>query len=187
MEIIKNKRILALIGIGCLILCCFLPYFTVSLWLYNRSVCLWGYYEGKIVLILTLANALYIFQDYIEKYVPQLFDNSVGRLIKKVDNPKFALVPTILALVFAISLFIRLDIDFNSEYIKYGAGFWLLWIGIITLVGHAIFYKKENIQPAEEKVDTNYYDPNRDKKYCPHCGNQVNIAAESCPMCGNKF
>lgn len=194
MEVIKNKRILALIGIAGLILGCFLPYYTVSVFGYTQSISLWGYWEGKIVLVLTLANALFIFQDFIEKYVPQLFNNWVGNLVQKAKNPKFALIPTILVAVFAISLIIRLDVD--SEYIKYGLGFLVLWIGIIALIGHAIFYKKQNVQPVQPQQSVNYQqvqqpiqqsqiDPT--KKFCPHCRNQVDANAETCFMCGNKF
>ena len=194
MEVIKNKRILALVGIAGLILGCFLPYYTISLFGYTQSISLWGYWEGKIVLVLTLANALFIFQDFIEKYVPQLFNNWVGNLVQKAKNPKFALVPTILVAVFAISLIIRLDVD--SDYIKYGLGFWVLWIGIIALIGHAIFYKKQNVQSVQPQQTVNYQqvqqpmqqpqiDPN--KKFYPHCRNQVDANAETCFMCGNKF
>lgn len=194
MEVIKNKRILALVGIAGLILGCFLPYYTVSFFGYTQSISLWGYWEGKIVLVLTLANALFIFQDFIEKYVPQLFNNWVGNLVQKAKNPKFALIPTILVAVFAISLIIRLDVD--SDYIKYGLGFWVLWIGIIALIGHAIFYKKQNVQSVQSQQTVNYQqiqqpmqqpqiDPN--KKFCPYCRNQVDANAETCFMCGNKF
>lgn len=193
MEVIKNKRILALVGIAGLILGCFLPYYTVSFWGYSQSISLWGYWEGKIVLVLTLANALFIFQDFIEKYVPQLFNNWVGNLVQKAKNPKFALVPTILVAVFAISLIVRLDVD--SDYIKYGLGFWVLWIGIIALIGHAIFYKKQNVQSVQPQQPVNYQqvqqptqakiDPT--KKFCPHCRNQVDASAETCFMCGNRF
>lgn len=191
MEVIKNKRILALVGIAGLILGCFLPYYTVSVFGYTQSISLWGYWEGKIVLVLTLANALFIFQDFIEKYVPQLFNNWIGNIVQKAKNPKFALVPTILVAVFAISLIIRLDVD--SEYIKYGLGFYLLWIGIIALVGHAIFYKNKNVvnnqatnyQQVQQPVQQPQIDPT--KKYCPHCRNQVNANAETCFMCGNRF
>lgn len=202
MEVIKNKRILALVGIAGLILGCFLPYYTVSFFGYTQSISLWGYWEGKIVLVLTLANALFIFQDFIEKYVPQLFNNWVGNLVQKAKNPKFALVPTILVAVFAISLIIRLDVD--SEYIKYGLGFYILWVGIIALVGHAIFYKKENVQfvqqqtvnyqqvqqPTQSQMNTGYtQQPQIDpaKKYCPQCRNQVDVNAETCFVCGNRF
>jgi len=195
MEVIKNKRILALVGIAGLILGCFLPYYTVSVFGYTQSISLWGYWEGKIVLVLTLANALFIFQDFIEKYVPQLFNNWVGNIVQKAKNPKFALVPTILVAVFAISLIIRLDVD--SEYIKYGLGFYILWVGIIALVGHAIFYKNKNVvsnqatnyqqvqQPVQQPIQQPQIDPT--KKYCPHCRNQVDANAETCFMCGNRF
>lgn len=192
MEVIRNKRILALIGIIGLILGCFLPYFTISFFGYSQSISLWGYWEGKVVFVLALANALFIFQDFIEKYVPQLFNNWVGNIVQKAKNPKFALVPTILVAVFAISLIIRLDVD--SEYIKYGIGFWILWVGIIALIGHAIFYKKPNVQAVQPQMYTGYVqqpvqqpqiDPT--KKFCPHCGNQVDANANICSMCGNKL
>lgn len=195
MEVIKYKRILALVGIASLILGCFLPYYTVSVFGYTQSISLWGYWEGKIVLVLTLANALFIFQDFIEKYVPQLFNNCVGNIVQKVKNPKFALVPTILVALFAISLIVRLDVD--SEYIKYGLGFYILWVGIIALVGHAIFYKNKNVvnnqttnyQQVQQSVQQSIQQPQIDstKKYCPHCRNQVDANAETCFMCGNKF
>ena len=200
MEVIKNKRILALVGIAGLILGCFLPYYTFSLFGYTQSISLWGYWEGKIILVLTLANALFIFQDYIEKYIPQLFNNWIGNIVQTAKNPKLALVPTILVAVFAISLIIRLDVD--SKYIKYGLGFWVLWIGIIALIGHAIFYKKQNVksaqqvanyqpmqqsmqQPVQQPTQQSQIDPT--KKFCPHCRNQVDVNAETCFMCGNKF
>jgi len=143
MEAIKNKRILAIIGIAGLIFGCILPYYNISFLGYSRSISLWNYWEGKVVLVLALANALFIFQDVIEKYIPQLFNNWVGNIVQKAKNPKFALVPTILVAVFAISLIVRLDVD--SEYIKFGLGFWTLWIGIVALIGHAIFYKKQDV------------------------------------------
>lgn len=204
MNLIKNKRILALIGITCLILGCFLPYYTFSFWGITESISLWGYWEGKIVLVLALANALFIFQDSIEKYVPQLFNNWLGNLVKKARNPKFALIPTILVAIFAISLIVRLDID--SEYIKYGLGFYILWVGIIALFGHAIFYKNSNdsvqqtvnyqqsiqdttnIQTSQNTNNMNFQSSQQiNLKYCPYCKSQVSADATSCFMCGNKF
>ena len=142
MEVIKNKRILAIIGIAGLVLSCFFPYFKISILGYSRSISLWGYWEGKIIVLLALANALFIFQDFIEKYIPQLFNNWIGSIVKKTNNPKFSLIPTILVAVFAISLIMKVDVDF--DYIKYGLGFYILWIGILSLIGHAIFYRKAN-------------------------------------------
>lgn len=195
MEVIKNKRVLALVGIAGLILGCFLPYYTISIFGYTQSIPLWGYWEGKIILVLALANVLFIFQDYVKKYLPQLFNNWVGNIVQKAENPKSALVPTILVAVFAISLIIRLDV--NSEYIKYGLGFYILWVGIIALVGHAILYKNKTAvneqivnyqqfqQPRQQPIQQTQIDSN--KKYCPYCRNQADANAETCLVCGNKF
>ena len=205
MEVIRNKKILALIGIIALLLGTFLPYITLSLWGYSQSISLWGYWEGKVVLILTLANALFIFNDWIEKYLPQLFDNSVGKLVKKANNPKFSLIPTVLVAGFAVYMLININVD--SEYLKYGLGFYLLWVGIIALVGHSIFYKKQNseaintvqpqiqqpvnntmnVQPQMQQSMSNVNSPIVNMKYCPNCGKQVDINSETCLMCGNKF
>ena len=188
MEVIKNKRVLALGGIIGLILGCIFPYFKISIFGLSESIALWDYWEGKIVLTLTLANALFIFQDFIEKYIPQLFNNWLGNLVRKAKNPKFALIPTILIVLFAVSLV--LDMDISSEYIKYGLGFWVLWLGIVCLVGHAIFYKKPGVeQPVnyQSSQSIQQFQPDFTKKSCPHCGNQVDVNAEFCFMCGNKF
>lgn len=205
MEVIRNKRILALVGIVGLILGCFLPYYTFSFFGYTQSISLLGYWEGKIVLLLTLANALFIFQDFIEKYVPQLFDTNLGIKIKNA-NPKMAILPTIGIAVFAVWLYIRLDVD--TTYLKHGLGFWCLWIGVICLIGHTFLYKNANVnqsqinysqinqsndsqvqsqssiqqvqQSMQPEIDSN-------KKICPHCRNQVDVNAENCFLCGNKF
>ena len=150
MEEIKNKRILAAVGIVCLLLGCFLPYFSITIFGLNATHSLSEYWEGYLILALTVANALFIFQDIIEKYVPQAFNNGLGALVKKLNNPKFALIPTLLALGLAIYLYSELDVA--AEYIKYGIGFWILWIGIIALVGHSIFYKGQAIQSMQQPV-----------------------------------
>lgn len=141
MEIIKNKRILAIIGLVSLLLGVFLPYYTLSLLGYSDSISLWGYWEGKIVFILILANALFIFSDYIKKYIPQLYNSLLGKLIEKANNPKLSIIPTILCAAFIIYMF--LDYGDASGYLDFGIGFYLLWIGIVCLVLHSIFYKKQ--------------------------------------------
>ena len=152
MEYIKNKRLLALIGIIGLFLGTVLPYYTFSLFGYKQTIALWGYIEGKIMFILILANALFIFQDYIEKYVPQLFNNAVGNIVKKADNPKFSLIPTVLVVIFAIYLTSILDVD--TTYIKYGLGFYMLWLGAASLVAHAILYKGQANQTVTNVEST---------------------------------
>jgi len=204
MEIIKNKRLLAIIGICGLLLGIFLAYFKISLWIYSETISLWGYWEGKVVLVLTLANALYIFNDFIEKYIPQLFNNGVGRLVKKANNPKFSLIPTVLVAVFAIYMIISIDV--SSEYIKYGIGFYILWVGILALIGHAIFYKKpatineqnniNMVNNSQTTVEQNINIPvqnvntpvqNVGTKFCTQCGNPMNMTDMVCSKCGKNF
>ena len=206
MELIRHKRLLALIGIITLILGTMLPYFTFSFLGYSQSISLWGYWEGKVILILTIANALFIFKDYIEKYIPQLFTTSLGEKIANIKNPKISLIPTVLVVGFVI--YLNTQFDFNSEYSKNGLGFYLLWLGIIFLVAHAIIYKKptevqanfnqeynnQNVNPqqdyqpsAQPQMQQLVQNGAVNKKICPNCGNQVDETATQCFMCGSKF
>ncbi len=198
MEILKNKRVLALIGLICLFLGIIMPYFQVSIFGYTYEIKLWGYWEGKVMLILIIANVMFIFKDYIEKYVPQLFNTDLGSKIQNA-NPKLAIIPTIGVAAFAIWLYISLDID--TTYLEHGFGFWCLWIGVICLVGHTIFYKKDSsinssainysqVTPSPQS-QTNYFQPSsnveQNVKFCPSCGNKCNSNADRCFMCGRQF
>ncbi len=197
MNFIKNKRILALIGIIALILGTILPYFTLSLFGYTESLSLWRYWEGKVILILTVINTMFIFKDYIEKYIPQLFIKGLGRKIANFNNPKISLIPTMLIVAFVIYLTIRLNVA--SDYLKYGVGFYTLWIGIICLVGHALFYKKTDSMQNnfdlginnQNNMQFNYQQPTNNQqqncKYCPKCGNKVDQNVSTCFMCGHNF
>ena len=204
MEMLKNKKVLGLVGIISLVIGTFLPYFKISLWGYSKTIPLWGYWEGKIVLALTLANALYIFKDWIKTYIPQLFENNIGRIIEKNNNPKLSLIPTILIACFAGYLLINIETD--SEFIKHGLGFYVIWIGVFSLIGHALIYKgngiTSNSAPNSPQISNNNSDvvqstnniyPQQttnnasDVKYCSGCGNQCAANAERCFMCGKIF
>ena len=217
MEILKNKRILAAIGIICLFLGVVLPYYTFSAFGYSESVSLWGYLEGKIILVLTLANAIFIFKDIIEKYLPQLFNTNLSQKIANIKNPKLSLVPLVLIIIFVIYLNIKMG---EYKNLDKGAGFYLLWIGIIAMAAHSIIYKgstqKNNFDTSTNNINTanNYYQtsqvsqpipnntmsmsqndtptnqfnpPAGNVKYCPNCGNAIDINAQNCPNCMFKF
>ena len=139
LEKCKNTRILATIGISGLILGTMLTYVKFSILGYSQPISLWGYWEGKIVLLLALANFLLIFRDIVEKYIPSLFKTNFGRKLANITNPKASLVPTILAVIFTIYLHNTLDI--NTEYASYGLGFYSLWVGAISLVAYAFLHK----------------------------------------------
>lgn len=204
MEAIKNKRILALVGIICLFIGTITPYFKFSLLGYSYSISLWKYWEGKVIVALIIANTMFIFKDYLQKYVPQVFNSSLGQKIENA-SPKLAIVPTILVVAFVIYLTAHLDVA--SEYLKHGLGFYALWIGVVGLVGHVIFYKKpvQTEQPMNNQQQpvynnqpqNNYQQPVQQQpmnnetpqnvKYCPKCGNKVDQSATTCFMCGNNF
>ena len=140
LEKVKNTRILAIIGIGSMILGTIFSYVSYTFFGYTHSIALWDYWEGKVILLLAIANLLFIFQDFVEKYVPSLFNTNLGKKIAEIQNPKASLVPTILAAVFAIYLHVKLDIGMED----YSLGFYLLWIGVIALVAYAFLHKNQD-------------------------------------------
>lgn len=54
-------------------------------------------------------------------------------------NAKLVIIPTVLAAIFAIYMIVNINVD--STYIKYGVGFYVLWIGIIASLAHSFIYK----------------------------------------------
>jgi len=206
MEKLKNTRILGLVGIVFLILGILLPYyvFQFALIKYTNSISLFGYLEGKIMMGLILANALFIFKDFVSKYVPQLFRSNIGRMVENA-SPKLSIIPTILVVAFVVWLNFRLNIQ-TSEYIHYGFGFWSLWIGVIAISLHAFLYRGESSAASEQMMNSNptlvnpsqgSYDSNSTfgnvnsasakVKYCPGCGNSCAVDAPKCFMCGRDF
>lgn len=139
-EKMKNTRILATVGIAGLILGTIFPYVSYSFFGSSLSMSLWDYWQGKVVLVLAIANLLFIFRDVVEKYVPSLFNTDIGKKIADMNNSKGSLVPTILSVIFVLYLQIKLDVDFDN----YSLGFYLLWIGVIALVAYAFLHKNQN-------------------------------------------
>lgn len=133
---LKNTRLLAGIGIAGLILGTIFSYVDYSF----ISISLWDYLEGKIILIIAIANLLFIFKDIVEKYVPSFFNTNIGKKVAEINNPKASLVPTILAAAFALYLTLKLDVSFKY----YSLGFYSLWLGVICLVVYAIIHKKND-------------------------------------------
>lgn len=137
----RKTRILGAIGIIGLVLGTIMPYVKYSFWGYNYSVSLWKYWEGKVIMLLAIANLLFIFKDLVEKCVPALFNSEIGRKIQKCENPKFSLIPTILVAIFTIYVTSILGID---KFKYYNIGFYAMWIGTISLVAYALMYKKDD-------------------------------------------
>ena len=108
---------------------------------------------------------------------------------QKIENasPKLAIVPTILVVAFVVYLTAHLNVA--SKFLKHGLGFYALWIGVVGLVGHVIFYKKtvQTEQPMNNQQQPVNNETTQNVKYCPKCGNKVDQSATTCFMCGNNF
>jgi len=91
-------------------------------------------------LIIAIANLLFIFKDFVEKYIPSLFNTGIGKKIKNINNPKASLIPTFLGAAFAVYLTLKLDVEFSA----YSLGFYSMWIGVICLVAYAILHKNND-------------------------------------------
>lgn len=138
LEKLKTTRILAAIGIIGLIAGTILPYAEFHIFGYSYSATLWNYWQGKIIMLLSVANLLFLFKDIVEKYIPALFQSSFGQKIQELDEAKYSMIPTVLVIIFALYLSFSLSID-----LKYcSIGFYLLWIGVISLIAYAILHRK---------------------------------------------
>lgn len=137
----RTTRILGIIGVAGLIFGTIMPYVKYDIFGYKYSISLWGYWEGKIIMLLAIANLLFIFKDLVEKYVPSLFNSGIGQKIHDCKNPKFSLIPTVLAAIFAIYVTSILGID-GFKY--YNIGFYAMWIGTISFVAYAFMHKMED-------------------------------------------
>ena len=140
LEKLKTTKLLAGIGIIALLLATILPYAEFHVFGYSYSATLWNYWQGKVILFLTIANLLFIFKDIVEKYIPSLFQTTLGQKIQDLNEAKYSIIPTILIVIFALYLTFGVAIDL--EYCS--IGFYLLWIGIIALVAYAVLHRKNN-------------------------------------------
>lgn len=185
MEKIKNTRILGAIGLLFLFLGVVLPYFKITFFGYDYEIKLWGFWEGKVMMTLIIANLLFIFKDYVEKYIPKLFESEMGSKIKNA-SPKMSIIPTIGLVAFAIWLYLDLDID--TKYLEHGLGFWSLWIGIVLLIIYTIICKKNHLDNSVHYMQVDQIQSEMSsKKQCPECGNFYDMNASSCPMCRRNF
>lgn len=139
---LKNTKLLAAIGIVCLILGTMLAYVKFSFFGITESISLFKYSAGKLILLLAVINFIFIFNDLLQKYIPKLFDTDFGKKIIEISNSKLSLIPTILAIAFV--LYLHSDLDIVSSYTSYGLGFYSLWLGIICLVAYSILHIKKD-------------------------------------------
>lgn len=138
---VKSTRILAAIGVVCLILGIIMPYINYEyLFGYTLTITLWNYWEGKVITVLIIATIIFIFKDIVEKYIPALLNNNIGRKVQELDSTKYSMVPTIIIALFDLYLIIKLG---GNMFKFYNIGFYSLWIGIICLIAYSILHRNK--------------------------------------------
>ena len=65
----RTTKILGAIGIVGLILGTIMPYVKYNFFGYQYSISLWGYWEGKVIMILAIANLLFIFKESLTLFL----------------------------------------------------------------------------------------------------------------------
>ena len=131
LSVLKNTKILGIIGAILLIIGNFFTFASVKVLWVEQSV---SFIEGNgvFVLILGILALLIIFIDFILSKIPE------GKLkfLFKLRNQKIVLIPAIIS---AIILFI--DGSESFELGSAGLGFYLLLIGVIALAIYPFLYK----------------------------------------------
>lgn len=216
-DLAKKTRLLAVVGLSCLFLSIFFTYVKYTVLGLAVKIKLIEYFEGKIMILLILCNLLFIFKDYVKKYVPKLFQNEIGKKIDNINDQRITLIPTVLTVIFAFAVKGETKVEYLN--ISYSLGFFLMWIGIISLVAYPFIYKKEKVTPTveiqnsnsktdsslssqkikEEKTNTNnnkiengvqnasVNSSSTAAKKCPNCGTMCESNNTKCPTCGKSF
>ncbi|MCI8331014.1 MAG: hypothetical protein HFE04_02805 [Bacilli bacterium] len=207
----KNTRLLAIIGIASLSICIFFTYIKYTVLGLAVKIKLIDYFEGKIIILLTILNCMFIFKDYIKKYLPKLFENDLGKKIENIKDQRWTLIPIAFTIIFAIVV----KSESKTEYLDttFGLGFYLMWLGVISLVAYAFIYKNEKIKtidvtPKEptnnttkptiqgvqmnnnvqqEAATSEVEEQKIEHKFCINCGTKCEISSTKCPACGKNF
>lgn len=198
----KETRILAIVGLTCLFICLFLTYIKYTIQGLAVKVKLISFLEGKLMILLILLSAMFIFKDYVKKYIPKLFENNIGNKIYNINDQRWTLIPTCLTVIFSFVVNGKSEIEFLNT--THGLGFYCLWLGIIALVLYAFIYKNEKIKVIEtintdtrqtnnqtiniaSEVNTTTPVEQNTAKTCMNCGTKTDHKAVKCPACGKEF
>ena len=151
LKLSKNTRFLAALGLACSFLCIFFTYVKYTVLGMAVKIKLIDFFEGKLLILLILLNLMFVFKDYVKKYLPKLFQNNLGKKIENINDQRLTLIPTILMVIFAFVVKGETKVEFLN--IKYGLGFFLMWLGVISLVIYAFIYKNNNIKVLEKMIN----------------------------------
>ncbi len=134
MEKVKSTKILAIIGIILAILGTLIPYAKIDLWRTTKSFSLIQESKGWFILAISIIQVLICLHNVIEKYIPKLYANKVGEIIKK--NQKVSIIPTIIILIITI-----LEYNKVSGFVTLQLGFYLLILSCISMLLYPFIYK----------------------------------------------
>lgn len=134
-EKLKNTRVLALIGIVCAILGILMPFVKISVFGFSRTISLIQGWKGWAIIVVAILQILICYYDIVQKYIPKVYENKVGEMIKQ--NQKLSLIPTIILAILTITSMSALD----SSYVTLHLGFYLLVISIVSMLVYPFMYK----------------------------------------------
>ena len=141
MEKLKTTRILGLVGAILLIVGNFFSLASVSVLGLSRS---FTYFEGegKIVVVLGILDLCFIYLDKIKNALGEKTPSFIDKFLPW--SQKAVLVPAIIVALMLIRFSTDSNIrDFNT-YIRYGMGYFILWIGVIATAVYPFLYKDED-------------------------------------------
>lgn len=157
MDFIKNKKVLALAGIALIIIGVFFPFSTFTSFIYNMSYSFIGISVTRTMFLYFFCTVagLFFFREFLNKKIPSLFNNSFGKKILNA-NELFGLIPVGMCAVFVGYVSLKLLKVTDGEYVNYGFGFYVLWLGIICLAVQAILplIKTNNVANNNSVVKT---------------------------------
>ena len=155
LDVFKNTKILAIIGLVLATMGLFLPYYKFTMSTVVKSVSFWKYFESKIMLLLLIVNSILIFNEKLGKIFPKLSNTDAWKVILKLDNPKFTLIPTGLYVLYTFYCISTYGVDSASATVKYTLGAYILWLGVVLLLGYGLLYKQKKIEDVEVQETDN--------------------------------
>lgn len=140
LSVLKNTKILGIVGCALLILGNFFSFASISIWGFSESVSLVSDEMDNFFWILVL-GVLALALVYIDFIISKIPEGKV-EFLKKLRNPKLVLIPAIISVIMIFVKASNVDI-FKYSYIKAGFGFYLLLIGAIALAAYPFLHKSE--------------------------------------------
>lgn len=176
-KIIKNrtenkKNLLFLIGLGVMLIACFLPIYKISFFGIMVK-------QNYIYVNSKFADGIYIVIGVIITFILWLF-----------KKDKFTLMPLFIIAIILINLLIETN---DKDLIRYTTiWFWFIYIGFITaLVSIILFILDENSNKLSSNprvCEAEYEEIDNKFGFCPHCGYpKVSRNSTFCLKCGEKY